>query len=164
MEIYKELEKNLELITKEDYRHWNLSTNTKKILCDIGLPKEPFSFIQFNIEEIENIKLDEEHIIIGTDFGTSICINSKEEIVSIDQENEYPNRFINKDLETFLEFILFFLSYENKINNATDDEIGQIIKEIKQEFHKMDRKALSGEENWWSVLLEQIEEVSIGYE
>lgn len=157
MEIYKYLQEKFKLITREGYRNCNLSNNTKKILCDIGLPYEPLNFIQFNIEEIENIKLDEEYIIIGNDFGTNICVNHKDEIVSIDTENEYPIRFINKNLETFLEFTIIFLSYENKINAANDDEINQVIQEIKTEFDMIDIQALSSAENWWSIILEQIE-------
>lgn len=157
MDIYKYLQENFSLNTREDYRKCNLSNTTKKILCDVGLPNQPLNFLQFNIEEIENIKFNEEHIIIGNDFGTNICINSKEEIVSIDSENEYPMRFINKNLETFIEFIITFLSYEDKINNADDDEIMQVIQEIKKEFNIIDIQALSNEENWWSIILEQIE-------
>lgn len=126
VDIYKCLKEKFKLITREEYRNCNLSNTTKKILCDVGLPNEPIDFIKFNIKEIENIKLDEEHIIIGNDFGTNICINDKDEIVSIDLENEYPIRFINKSLETFLEFIIIILSYEDKINDADDDEIQQI--------------------------------------
>lgn len=157
MDIYKCLQEKFELITREEYRNCDLSNTTKKILCDVGLPKEPLYFVQFNIKEIENIKLDEEHIIIGNDFGTNICINYKDEIVSIDLENEYPIRFINKSLETFLECIITFLTYEDKINDADDDEINQVLQEIKKEFDMIDIQALSNEENWWSVVLEQIE-------
>lgn len=157
MDIFKDLQEKFKLITREEYRNYNLSNTTKKILCDMGLPNEPLNFIQFNIEEIENIKLDEEHIIIGNDFGTNICINYKDEIVSIDLENEYPIRFINKNLETFLEFIVIFLLYEDKINDADDDEIKQVMQELRKEFDMIDIQALSNEENWWSIILEQIE-------
>ena len=84
MNVYECLQEKFKLITREDYRNCDLSNNTKKILCDIGLPYEPLKFIQFNIEEIEDIKLDEDYIIIGNDFGTNICVNHKDEIVSID--------------------------------------------------------------------------------
>lgn len=158
MDICKNLQERFNLITREEYRNCsNLSNTTKKILCDIGLPKEPLKFIQFNIEEIENIKLDKEHIIIGNDFGANICINCKDEIVAIDFENEYPKRFVNKNLETFLKFIIIYLSYEDKINVADDDEINQVIQEIRKKFDMIDVKSLSNEENWWAIVLEQIE-------
>ena len=157
MDIYVDLQKKFKLITREEYRSCNLSNNTKKILCDIGLPYEPLNFIQFNIEEIENIKLDEEYVIIGNDFGTNICINHKDEIFSIDMENEYPIRFINKNLKAFLEFIIIFLSHENEINDADDDEINQVLQKIRTEFEVIDIQALISKENWWSIILEQME-------
>lgn len=159
MDVYEYLQEKFKLITREDYRNCDLSNNTKKILCDIGLPYEHLNFIQFNIEEIENIKLDEDYIIIGNDFGTNICVNHKDEIVSIDTENEYPIRFINKDLETFLKFIVIILLHENEIDEADDDddEINQVMQKVRTEFNIIDIQALSSEENWWSIILEQIE-------
>ena len=157
MNVYECLQEKLNLITREDYRNCDLSNNTKKILCDIGLPYEPLKFIQFNIGEIADIRLDEEYIIIGNDFGTNICVNHKDEIVSIDIENEYPIRFINKDLETFLKFVVIFLSYEKEIDEADDDEINQVMQKVRMEFDIIDIQALSSEENWWSIILEQIE-------
>lgn len=157
MDVYECLQEKFKLITREDYRNCDLSNNTKKILCDIGLPYEPLNFIQFNIEEIEDIKLDKDYIIIGNDFGTNICVNHKDEIVSIDTENEYPIRFINKDLETFLKFIVILLSHENEIEEADDDEIDQVMQKVRKEFDMTDIRALSSEENWWSIILEQIE-------
>jgi len=157
MDEYEYLQKKFKLVTREDYRNCDLSNNTKKILCDIGLPYEPLNFIQFNIGEIENIKLDEEYIIIGNDFGTNICINHKDELISVDKGNEYPIRFINKNLESFLKFVVVFLLQENKINEADDDEINQIMQRIRTEFDIIDSQALSSEENWWSIILEQIE-------
>ena len=157
MNVYECLQEKFNLITREDYRNCDLSNNTKKILCDIGLPYEPLKFIQFNIGEIADIRLDEEYIIIGNDFGTNICVNHKDEIVSIDIENEYPIRFINKDLETFLKFVVIFLSYEKEIDEADDDEINQVMQKVRMEFDIIDIQALSSEENWWSIILEQIE-------
>ncbi|MCI9079622.1 MAG: hypothetical protein HFH68_12015 [Lachnospiraceae bacterium] len=157
IDVYDYLQQNFKLITREEYRKYNLSNNTKKILCDIGLPNKPLDFIQFNIDETKNIILDEEHIIIGNDFGTYICINNKDEIISVDPQNEYPVRFINNNLETFLEFIITFLLYKDKISEASDDEINEIIWQIEKKFNITDIRALSNEENWWPVILEQIE-------
>ena len=157
MDVYEYLQEKFKLVTREDYRNCDLSNDTKKILCDIGLPYEPINFIQFNIGEIENIKLNEEYVTIGNDFGTNICINHKDELVSVDMENEYPVRFINKNLESFLKFVLIFLSQENDITEADEDEINQIMQKIRTEFNMIDIRALSSEENWWSIILEQIE-------
>ena len=155
MQIYEYLQKKFKLTKREKYRSCPLSNRTKEILCDIGLPTEPLHFIQFH-EEIENIIADEKHIIIGSDLGTDICVNEKDEVVSIDPEKEYPTRFVNKNLETFLGFIVIFLLYEEKLKNADDNEINQVIQEIRKEFYLLDMQALSNEENWWPIILEQI--------
>lgn len=157
MDIYEHLQKKFKLITREEYRNCNLSNNTKKILCDIGLPNQPLNFIQFNIDKIENIIIDKEYVVIGNDFGTNICINSKDEIVSVDLENEYPIRFINKNLETFLQFIIIFLSYEDQITDIDDEKIDQVMHKIRDEFDMADIQALKNEENWWAIILEQLE-------
>ena len=49
MNVYEYLQEKFELVTREDYRNCDLSNDTKKILCDIGLPYDPINFIQFNI-------------------------------------------------------------------------------------------------------------------
>ena len=71
-------------------------------------------------------------------------------------ENEYPTRFINKNLEAFLHFIVIFLLHENEINES-DDSISKIIQKIKIDFEKIDSSALNSQENWWPTILEQIE-------
>lgn len=156
MNMYEYFERNYELIKREQYRECSLSNETKKILCDIGLPKEPLNFIQFNIDEIE-IELNDRYIVIGNDFGTDICINEKEEIISIDKENEYPIRFVNKSLKDFLECIFIYKQYEQEINNVADDDIESILDEIKMKFEIIDKEVFNNEENWWSIILEQIE-------
>lgn len=156
MDLYEYLQKNFKLMTREEYRNCNLSNNTKKLLCDIGLPAQPLEFIEFSIDKIENMMLDSKHVVIGSDFDTSICIDSKDEVVSVDWGNEYPIRFINKNLEAFLQCIIIFLSFENKIIDAEDETIAQVMQELRENFNAVDIQALQ-EENWWAIILEQIE-------
>lgn len=104
MDIYEYLVKNFSLTKQEKYRNCNLSDNTKRILCDVGLPEEPTYFIHFNIDQTDDIRSNEKCIVIGNDLGTDIGINLKEEIVSVDPQNVYPTRFINTNLECFIKF------------------------------------------------------------
>nr|MBP3282910.1 SUKH-4 family immunity protein [Treponema sp.] len=157
MNIYDFLQNRFKLNTRKDYNNFDLTENTKKILCDIGLPKEPLGFIKFNIDELKTLKHEDDFVIIGTDLGTNICINKNGEIISVDFENEYPTRLINKNLESFLHFIVVFLLHEDEINSADDDTISQIIQKIKAEFEQIDELALNNQENWWPIILEQIE-------
>lgn len=49
-------------------------------------------------------------------------------------------------------------SNNNEIVSVNDDEIGVLIGEIRQKFIHVDERALDDEENWWSVILEQVED------
>lgn len=156
MEYIDYLKENFVLFTNSDYKEYPLSNTTKRILCEIGLPEEPLNFIKLNIKSLNITKIDYEFIVIGDDIGTYICINSKDEIISIDPQHEYPNRFINSDLESFLSFIVIFLKH-TKDKVTSDADIKQIVFDIKNEFKKTDEKALCSDENWWCIILEQFE-------
>ena len=43
------------------------------------------------------------------------------------------------------------------MNKITVYWINQIMQKIRTEFNMIDIRALSSEENWWSIILEQIE-------
>lgn len=149
--------RNFRLVTNSNYINCNLSNVDKNILCNIGLPYMPLDFLQFNINEIDNLVLNNEYIVIGNDLGTNICINNKGEIVSVDLENEFPMRFLNKNLESLLKYIFIFILYENLLVNVDDVYVSLIIEELKSELNIIDDKALSDDENWWSIILEQME-------
>ncbi len=160
MNTFKFLEDNFELCTQEQYQKFNLSSDTQKILCEIGLPKEPIEGVQFNMDSSEKIKMINGNIVIGENEGTYLCINAHGEIISVDQENEDESliRFINKDLKSFLDYIVIFLiSQEKALDIEEEDERLQVLEEMREEFKKIDEKALNNEENWWAVIIEQIE-------
>lgn len=140
----------------EKYRNSSLSDETKNILCDIGLPEEPLHLIRFDVKSEEITKLND-LTVIGDDYGTSICINENDEILSVDPEGEYPERFINKDLDSFLSFIREYYLFECKAENSGEDEIASALAALREKFNAIDAGALSNEENWWSVVLEQTE-------
>ena len=158
MNIYEYLQNKFTLIRNERYRYYDISDSTKKILCDIGLPQNPLNFIEFNILGIENIILENKYIVIGNDLGTNICVvNHTNEIVSFDIEYEYPMRFVNSSLENLINFIIIFLSYYNELDNIEENEEEKVISCIKNKFNSIDPKALSNDENWWAIILEQLE-------
>ena len=96
-------------------------------------------------------------VVIGNDFGTDIRINSQDEVISVDPCGELPSRFINTNLEAFLEFLVIFLKFLERAADAGDDEAERMFREVRKEFEKADAKALCDEENWWAVILEDME-------
>ena len=45
----------------------------------------------------------------------------------------------------------------DEVADDDDDEINQVMQKVRTEFNIIDIQALSSEENWWSIILEQIE-------
>lgn len=154
--MFDYLKNHFELFTREEYRQLNISAESKRILCDIGLPEEPLPFLRFDVRTIDNLIMND-YVVIGSDFGTNICINSSDEVVSVDPELEYPTRFINANLTCFLKCIIIYLKHEKDVTKADDNEIDRLIADIKSEFTQADPHALQSGENWWSIILEQLE-------
>ena len=75
---------------------------------------------------------------------------------------EYPEgRFIvyeiNKNLKAFIDCIFIYKQYEPEINNSSDDDIELVLNEMRLKFEIIDKEVFNNEENWWSIILEQIE-------
>lgn len=152
---FKFLKDNFELHTQEQYQKYNLSSDTQKILCEIGLPKEPIEGVRFNINSSE--KVVQGNIVIGEDEGSYLCINPHGEIIAIDQEDESLIRFVNKDLRAFLDYIVVYIIFQEKALGIEDEKGMQVLEDMREEFMELDERALDNEENWWAVIIEQIE-------
>ncbi len=59
MEPSEQLQKKFRLITREEYRDCNISDNTKKILCKIGLPKQPLPFLRLDLADHQALENEE---------------------------------------------------------------------------------------------------------
>lgn len=130
-------------------------------LNEVGLVSE-FDLINFYFEknkiEVTNFE-NQDYLIIGDDFGTKICVQlSNNKVYSIDEEGDLPMRFINSSIENLMLFIMVYEQHHEEIIEADDDEIVEIIGEIKSKLNELDSQALSFEENWWAVILEQTED------
>lgn len=158
MNNYKKVFKDYKLFPKEEYRKTNLPEKEKKMLCEDGLPDVALHFFHFNIQRDELVIVNDNCISIGSDNGTEICINSNNEIVSVDTYGVYPQRFVNSSLEQFFECVAIYLIYSDRLMSVDDDEIGVLVGEIKQKFIHVDERTLNDEDNWWSVILEQVED------
>lgn len=152
---FKFLKDNFELYTQKQYQKYNLSSDTQKILCEIGLPKEPIEGVQFNMSSSE--KVVQGNIVIGEDEGSYLCIDPHGEVIAIDRLDGLLIRFVNKDLKAFLDYIVIYIIFQKKALEVKDEEGVHVLENMREEFMKIDEKALSNEENWWAVIIEQIE-------
>jgi hypothetical protein len=111
--------------------------------------------LSFNNEtELKNIN-GISYCVIGKDYEDEMAINAETLEVYILSNNK--KIFINKSLDHLIDCINYF----NQKINLDEDNYEAIkrrkkTKEIIKGIKKIDTEALSNEENWWSLILEQV--------
>jgi hypothetical protein len=100
------------------------------------------------------------YFVIGSDEGTSLCVlRGAEEIWSLDiAESELPARFVSSSLPQFLALLNVFDGEQHRLEDEDDRKVHVAVKDLKRRLGGLDQRALSGGENWWSVVISQIEE------
>ncbi|WPC42644.1 SUKH-4 family immunity protein [Clostridium sp. JS66] len=134
-----------------------LSKETIEFLIRVGLPID--NDVLINFKNSSEIKENDKFITIGDDFGTQIGIHQNtNEIISFDSTNELPQRFINTNIKSLLQFLMIYIDNQLRLADAADEEAVEIVNRVREEYTKIDEHALADDENWWSVILEQTEE------
>lgn len=136
------------------------TNNLVLFLTEMGLI-EGFEGITFYFESpsIQKIEINgKEYLVLGDDYGTKLCAElTSENIFSVDVEGELPTRYINSSIENFILFIMIFEQYQKSLDEDEDENMNK-LSELQSTFNKYDKAALDGEENWWSVIIEQIDD------
>jgi hypothetical protein len=153
---------SLTRISSELISGYSLSTTNYRILSEVGLPLVDDLITFYEDSMIKEYCADNDRfLVIGDDYGTKIGIalnaETNNEVYSFDINEDLPKRFINSDMAKFLQFIMWYSNFKPSIIGLEEDEVGPVIAGIKDDFNKVDFLALAGEENWWSVILEQHE-------
>lgn len=141
----------------------SLSKKTEDFLNLVGLPVKCdfLNDLSLNFYDgFERITInDSDYIVIGDDYGTKLCIEGEsDKIVSVNIEENMNIRFINSNLEFFLEFLQIFFTKKPELIGVDDLKAVEIVNSIKDSFNKIDPVALNNEDNWWTLILEQIEQ------
>ena len=139
----------------------SLPAQTKEFLLQVGLPRQADLLLSFqlDLDELPQVGAPSEVFRIGTDGGTSICIDVSQGscIVSIDPDNQLPTRFVNSGVSQLAECLMI---YRNSIGglsrkDLSDDEALNLISKLSKEIEAADPEALQGDDNWWSAIIEQ---------
>ena len=85
-------------------------------------------------------------LAVGDDYGTKLIQSEDLKIVSKDEELKLPDRHVAQSLETFIQTLEIFIG-----SNKED------INKLKKQFEEIDHTIFNHEENWWSVIFEQLE-------
>lgn len=97
-------------------------------------------------------------IIASDDVGNLAGIDDKENAFYIETESKMV-RYMSDTAETLIKQLLY---YEKSCNNETyrnisDLELPEFLAQFKGELMNMDISAFKNEENFWSVIVEQME-------
>lgn len=150
----------------------DLPTSAKEVLANFGLPQEVKPFFTTDIYETFVPTLSEyarsvqaavssegdHYYRIGSDYGTEVCVRKGTgEVVSIDLQGEYLTRFINISLPQFIECLYLVDRERAQFSSLEDDEIDRRVSDMKVDLVRIDPETLQDDENWWAVIMEQME-------
>jgi len=141
------------------YGNYDIPAQAKALLCG-GLREKdlPFAVAEADEETALRIAQDKEFITIGSDGGTDICITARGELFSVDRQGEYPVRFINSNLNALLGLAGYIFKQRDDLLTADDETAGILTSQLRENLTAMDARTFADEENWWSVLFEQLEQ------
>lgn len=95
--------------------------------------------------------------VIGDDEGTNIAVNEEtEEVYSVDETDTLPPKFINTDVRSFLASLRLYLKHCPALQNADDEEAVKLVRKMRQEFCRLDCKAVT-KDTYWTAVLDQVE-------
>ena len=143
----------IELI-KPNVETFSLPFETTQFISKVGIPKKEFHFITLNPNKS---KLRDEFLEFGDDFGTSICLeNNSGFILSVDFDNNHTVRYINKNIQSFILFLVEYTKIFEELKKASDEKAASIVSNLQSKYNNLDKSALNNSENWWSIILEQM--------
>jgi hypothetical protein len=156
---------NIDLLTpfKKEFFPSGISSIIQEELL-VGVLRDN-RFIEFAKED-ETLKIHrsngEDFVVVGTDatsdYTVAVAINRKTNLVySVDLNGEYKTRFVNSALHQFTACLLVYRSYSQRLTECDDEDAIVIVSEIRLKFRAIDVKVFDDPENWWGVILEQIE-------
>jgi len=96
-----------------------------------------------------------DYIIIGDDYGTELCVRlSDGAVYSVDPEGSLPRRFMNSGIRQLAKFISI---YETGRAEAPSEPGCLEARRLRNKMAEIDLKAIEDPENWWSRILDQVE-------
>jgi hypothetical protein len=152
----------LQTFSEQAVSHLSIPHQTKQFLASVGLPHSiELVLLTFYTDspKLQTLRhAGSKFLVIGDDYGTKLCIKEGTgELVSIDDVGELPFRYINSRIDVFLVFLEIYLTAQQSRKDTTKAEARALAARLRDEFLLLDPPALDNPENWWSVIVEQVE-------
>jgi len=129
------------------------------VLVEIGLPRKSDFFIAEQPKLVEMAFRPGRFCRVGTDEFNAVCVDtSNGEVLLLSGSGAQPDRFINSTLRDFVDFLGRVTLGRREFRGLTEREADAGVAALKRELLGRDPRAFADEENWWSVIFEQMED------
>lgn len=129
------------------------------VLAEIGLPRESDFFTVEPPKVVEMPFRPGRFCRVGTDEVNAVCVEtSNGEVHLLSGSGAQPDRFINSTLRHFVDFLGRVTLGRREFRGLTEPEADAGVAALKRQLLDRDPRAFAGEENWWSVIFEQMED------
>jgi hypothetical protein len=129
------------------------------VLTKIGLPRESDFFAAEQPKLVGMAFRPGRFCRVGTDEFNAVCVDtSNGEVHMLSGSGAQPDRFINSTLREFVDFLGRVTLGLREFRGLTEPEADAGVAALKRQLLDRDPRAFADEENWWSVIFEQMED------
>lgn len=101
---------------------------------------------------------DKEYIVVAEDdVGNFVGVNPAGKVYFLDTE-ENTEIYASKDFQTFVKQLELYRDSNFLPVNASDEQLEADARQFAREIASLDKDALLYEENFWSLIIEQMED------
>jgi hypothetical protein len=140
-------------------RRAGVSDADASFLDRVGMPRNVNWTLDFAsaAQEVRTLPGHASMVVIGGDDQNPICLRvSDGNVVCVEEDG--LERFMNSTIFALADFLCAYQVYRAQVGDLEDDAIDELIAATESKMRITDAAALSNEENYWSVVLEQMEE------
>ncbi len=126
---------------------------------DFSLPDNDILNIKFlKLEEFRPLIFnDNEYTVVGgDDVDNMIGVDADGKVWFLDTVNGFP-MYASKGLKTFVEQLELLINWDFPADDNSDDELEANAQKFSREITKLDEDAMSDDYDFWSVVIEQME-------
>lgn len=148
---------------------FRLPESSRRFFCEVGLPRQADPEIHFDLEDGGLAVLSSyaanlvtpppewDHVYqVGGDPLGDLCIDGNRGgiVVHLDVENPGSLQYVNSRIEVLAEFLYRWNRLES---DQSAEQFRQWLAEFRRQMETADPEALRDPEGWWSVLIEDAE-------
>lgn len=129
---------------------------------DLGFSMPDETILEIKFSEHKDFHLlvfnDKEYTIVGgDDVGNLIGIDADGKVWFLDTEDEFE-MYISKGLKTFVNQLELYRDWSHPPLDASDEVNEENARKFSVELKKLDKDAMADCEDFWSVVIEQMED------